>query len=244
MISIVIPSKDRLDLLKQCIGSIKKYFTSPYQIIVVENGGHDGSVKWCWRNGYDVIERASLTFAQACNLGVAKSRSQWLLLCNNDIIFTQPLDLSKLDATKAILGMRLVYPNGLIQHGGVGFDLHGNPYHLWHLAVREQPEAGMSRQVPAVTFACAFIHRDIWNNLGGLDESYTNAYEDLDFCYRAREAGWNIWYQGQNVATHLTEQTEGRNDHITESWQVFANKWIATGRLWNVLGIWPFETRR
>ncbi len=250
MISVIIPTKDNLPLLKQCIQSIQLTlpFGDGYEFIVVDNGDGE-SARWvkdtiALSKG---IHRAPLTFAKACNIGVRESSGTRLMLCNDDIIFTEHFCrvvagvYAPFYQNESIMGFRLTYPNGLIQHGGVGFDMGGNPYHLWHLAPTEHPEAVKSYPVPAVTFALALIRRDVWDKLGGLDEQFINSYEDVDFCLRAREAGYMTWYSGKNSAIHLTGQTAGRNDHVAESWQHFGEKWLADGRLYRALGIWPME---
>ncbi len=246
MISVIIPTKNNLPLLNQCVDSIKRtLFGCGYDIIVVDNG--DGSsAKWAKRNCCKAYHTDNYNFGQSCNLGVKVSDGD-ILLCNDDIVFTEHLHrvvagvYAPFYQSESIMGFRLTYPNGLIQHGGVGFDMGGNPYHLWHLAPSEHPEVIKSYPVPAVTFALALIRRDVWDKLGGLDEAFINSYEDVDFCLRAREAGFMTWYSGKNSAIHLTGQTEGRNDHVQESWQHFGEKWLADGRLFKALGMWPME---
>ncbi len=235
MISVIVPTKSNLPLLKQCIKSLRRCHIAD-EIIVVDNGD-EGAGRWARRNGCEVVYTDNAPFAKSCNLGVLASQGTHILLCNDDIQFMGNIPY----ATKDITGYRLVYPNGLLQHGGIGFDMTGNPYHLWHLAPGEHMGASKSYPVPAVTFALAMIKRELWDELKGMDESYVNAYEDIDFCLRAREAGYMTWYSGRESAIHLTSQTAGRNDHVVESWQHFGKKWLANGRLYKALGVWPVE---
>ena len=176
MISVIVPTKSNLLLLKQCIKSLRRCHIAD-EIVVVDNGD-EGAGRWARRNGCEVVYTDNASFAKSCNLGVLASQGTHILLCNDDIQFMGNIPY----ATKDITGYRLVYPNGLLQHGSIGFDMNGNPYHLWHLAPQEHPEAIKSYPVPAVTFALAMIRRGVWDELGGLDESYVNAYEDIDFC--------------------------------------------------------------
>ncbi len=218
MISLIVPTKSNLPLLKQCLKSFRAHHSGVAEVVVVDNGD-DGAGRWARRNGCKAVYTDNAPFAKFCNLGVMASTGSHILLCNDDIVFTESL---LPEIRYPITGFRLLYPNGLIQHGGVGFDMNGNPHHLWHLAPALHPEAVKSYPVPAVTFALALIRRDVWDAVGGLDESYVNSYEDIDFCLHARELGYMTWYDGLCSAIHLTGQTAGRNDHVRESWAHFA----------------------
>lgn len=269
-VSVVIPSKNRLDLLQQCVESIKQMcvWTGPdrssgptrqafyYEIVVIDTG--DGkAADWVEdtrdisRSAPAVLRRAVRlpggTFAQACNMGVKVADGAQILLCNDDIIVQNDIIRALRLASHApgcIIGARLLYPNGLIQHAGIGFDSDGGPYNLWNLAPGEHPEAMKPRSLPAVTFACAFMPKSVWQELGGLDEGYQNAYEDVDFCLRYREQGGLVLYDPTISAVHLEGQSEGRNAHVAESWQHFESIWTKTGRIHYVLGSWPFSVQR
>ncbi len=244
MISVIIPTKDRPDLLKQCIVSFFRNAPEDAknsEVIIVETGDMQvDAIKDLRDLGCRLYGVKGGTFAQACNLGGRIAKGEHLLLCNNDIIFQDNI-ISPGVIAGEIIGHKLIYPNGLIQHGGIGFDIQGNPYHQWRFAPKEHPTASRGYPVPAVTFALAIIRHSLWRLLGGLDESYINAYEDIDFCLRAAEVDTHPWYRGERSAVHLTEQTAGRNDHVKESWDVFVNRWMADGRLYRVLGMWPVE---
>lgn len=238
-ISIIIPSKTPT-LLRQCLASLVYIENDNYEVSKIDTS-KDGSATLF----SDRLPGA--TFAQACNYGVREARGDYLLLLNDDIILTSDIITPLLaigQQTEAIIGARLLYPNGLIQHAGIGFDSDGGPYNLWNLAPGEHPEAMKPRSLPAVTFACAFMPKSIWQDLGGLDEGYKNAYEDVDFCLRYREQGGLVLYDPTISAVHLEGQTEGRNAHVAESWQHFESIWTKTGRIHYILGSWPFSVAR
>lgn len=252
-VSIIIPTRDRIDLLRQAIASIRvESQPFSFEIIVVETGS-DGSGEWAQREGCRVVLAQGATFARATNEGVTQARGLVYILMNNDVI----LDLGSLGKLwhhampgkfMAVHGARLRYPTGLIQHAGVGFDQEYNPYPLWRLAPHDHPEVCQTRFLPAVTFALCAIPAGLWPGIrevtGALDEGYQNAYEDIDLCLRVREAGWQVAYHPDVTAVHLEGQTAGRHDHDAESWAHFASKWIATGRISYVTGVWPFRTQR
>ena len=245
--SVIIPSKDRPDLLQRVTRSLWMSQDAandpPYELIVVETG--DTVISRVDGPDCQIIHLPGATFAQANNAAVKMAHSKRLLLCNNDVIFQsdilQAFDIASLHHPDRIIGAHLVYPDSLTQHAGIGFDNEGNPYNLWRLAPRLHPEVQQRRRLPAVTFACAMIPRIIWEELGGLDEGYTNAYEDVDFCLRATEAGYSVMYDPMVSATHLEAQTAGRHDHDAESMKHFRQKWLANGRLFKALGMWPFS---
>lgn len=246
-LTVIIPSKDRLDLLQQVTAGLYRYTDMAITVLVVD-AGTDDTFTWCRANNINCLAKPGATFAQAINAAISQGHcARSVLLLNNDIVLHDDL-VSELwraytnAESQAIVGARLVYPNGLIQHGGIGFDMAGNPYHLWHQAPAEHPEAMKRRALPAVTYACALMPRVLLETFP-LDENYHNAYEDVDHCLKAREAGLPVFYAPTARATHLTGQTPGRNDRVAESWQRFHDVWLKDGRLWQALGVWPFERR-
>lgn len=235
--TVIIPSKNRLDLLQQCIASLRKHTTGGTIVVVDTGSGPDW--KWAMGQGCQTIHMPDATYAQANNEAVRRYPNTNLILLNNDCFLLAPV---KVQST-GIAGARLLYPDGLVQHAGIGFNSDGGGWNLWRLAPAEHPEVIKARHVPAVTFAYAVIPLHVWQEVGGMDEDYTNAYEDVDFCLRARELGIPIRYDPDCVAMHLEGQTEGRNAHLQESWQHFSEKWISTGRVYYALGSWPFNMR-
>lgn len=246
-LSIIIPSKNRLDLLQQCINSLWRHCGRNYRVVVVDTG--DGEeAKWARQNGLSCLHLPGANYARANNEAVKAFCRSSILCLNNDIIVTNNL-IAAFSRGKArnhgrIIGARLLYPDGLIQHAGVGFDQDGGPYNLWRYGPAEHPEAIKPRSLPAVTFACAMIPLHLWRQLGGMDEGYTNSYEDVDLCLRARELGYSVMYDPTITAIHLEGQTEGRNDGVEASWRYYQETWLATGRIRYALGQWPFSAVR
>ncbi len=240
-LSIIIPTKDRRDLLQAMLGGLG--VPDGCEVIVVDTGEKDSAL-WAATRGFRGLVRPGATFAQACNAGVKATYGSHLLLLNDDLVLPPDFlrDVRILSLFHAFVVARLVYPQtGLIQHAGVGFDMGGNPYNLWHLAPSEHPEVMKPRFVAAGTFACVYMERRTWTALDGLDERYLNAFEDVDFCLRARECNIGVRYVPWFTAGHYAGQSAGRHDRDAESWAVFKETWIDTGRLWRVLGVWPFE---
>ncbi len=236
--SIITPSKDRPDLLQQCLDSLTTHCRGQnYETIVIETGQACASA---------LIHLPGATFAQACNHGARLAKGKYLLLFNNDLIIQNDI-IAAFDAALSrhrdpcIIGSKLLYPDGLVQHAGVGFDNDGNPYNLWRLAPSEHPVVNWRRLVCAVTFACALIPRSMWQELDGLDENYHNAFEDVDICLRAREAGYSVVYDPCVTAVHLECQTAGRHGKDAESLAYYRTKWLPQGRIYSTVGAWPFS---
>jgi GT2 family glycosyltransferase len=252
MISIIIPTKDRPDLMDRCmLALVKAEFLGKglnSQVVVVETGKEPGAQV---SDKVLPLHAPGGTFAEAVNLGVKASEGSSVLLLNNDC-FLDPRSgywlrtYDRLWSTGnrlEIIGANLRYADGTTQHAGVGFDLNGNPYHLWQYAAPEHPEVNRIQYVAAVTFACALIPRSMWDYIGGLDEVYRNAYEDVDFCLRAKDRGYACLYAPQVRAVHLAEQTDGRREGVEASWEHFAETWFKSGRFYRAMGIWPVDRR-
>ena len=227
-VSIIIPTTDTTSVRYiNCVKSIAEHCRPmPHEIITARFGG---------------------TFAENCNEGARQAKGDYLWLLNDDVTLEEvyhSVFAMRITKRPAITGFRLLYPNGLIQHAGVGFDQNGSPYNLWRNAPGEHPEAMKKRYPPAVTFASVLIPRAVWEELGGLDEKFVNAYEDVDCCLRAKEIGVPVVYRPEMWATHFEGQTPGRNDGVEASWRYWQEKWVATGRLWSALGVWPFSVER
>ena len=142
-------------------------------------------------------------FAGRDESGVANSRASFVLLMNSDVIPVAPGWLERMRSVLAahpeigILGARLHYPNGAVQHDGMGF--HWEP--TWQAYLNKHPGAGLpgsnSREKfirrQAVTAACAMLRREVYDAVGGLDEKFLiGDFEDFDLCLKVREKGLEI----------------------------------------------------
>ena len=165
-------------------------------------------------------------FAETCNAGAARTTAAILVFLNDDTVvqpgwleaLTQPLCGPE---SVAITGSALVYPDGQIQRAGVvlGRDVHGR------LEAYNRRTAWPSGPVPAVTGACLAIRRDVWDDLGGFDESYRNGYEDVDLCLRARQDGHEVRFVAESQVVHLESRSEGRFDHAPQHIALLPERW-------------------
>ena len=210
LVSIVIPTRNGLSLLRQCIGSIDRKTTyARYEIIVVDNGSDDPAAlayfaKLAERANVRVLrDERPFNYSALNNAAVAMAKGDVVALVNNDIEVMSPDWLSEmvsiaLQPGVGAVGARLWYPDMTLQHGGVvlglGMASHahkGLPRGLNGYAGR----AALTQSFSAVTAACLVVRKALYQQVGGLDEvNLTVAFNDVDFCLRLREAGYrNVW---------------------------------------------------
>jgi GT2 family glycosyltransferase len=215
--SIVIPVHNKATITRQCLDALLAEADDGVrrEIIVVDDGSTDltAQVLAGFGDRIRVVRHdAARGFAAACNAGAATATGQFLVLLNNDTIPTQgwlaALVAYALDHPEAaVVGAKLLYPNDTIQHAGVVFGLDLAPHHLYAGFPADHPAATLSRRFQAVTAACALFRRDAWQELGGLSTDYQNGWEDVDYCLRAGDAGYEVHYCAESIVYHFESAT-------------------------------------
>lgn len=243
VVSVIIPTVNQVDLVKQCLHSF--YDSVPSALYSVEtilvDDGSSPEIQQQLREAVRIFPVQLITqpqnsgFSKTVNRGVAASRGRYVCLLNNDVTFTQKnwLDIMMSDSQRAgagIIGPRLLYPDGTIQHGGIIFvpETGGFDHEYRHLP-GNYPPALRTREVLGVTGALMLVKRELWNILGGMDERFFVGMEDIDFSLRAWEEGWRIYYSGAAVAIHPEGFTRGNDPYWRnkglESGHQFYLKW-------------------
>lgn len=170
------------------------------------------------------------SFAAACNIAMRAAPAAAYLMLNNDLFLHERAlagmrQLLDADPRVGIVGTRLVYPDGTIQHAGIRFGApETGPYHADLL----RPSSVVSRrggEWQAVTGACMLLRHDCVAELGGFDESFPFAWEDVDFCLRARQRGWKVVCDQAVDSLHLASMTPGRAQMDPPSREVFLRRW-------------------
>lgn len=166
-----------------------------------------------------------LTFAEHVNQGVAQAGTEFVVLLNQDTIpragWLEALLEPFTDPRVGITGAALFYPDGGVQHAGVYLDYPGQVLTA-HNVLTDEP----SRSVEATTGACMAVRGETWMQLGGLDEQFRNGYEDVDFCLRAREQGWRVWYAAESHVVHLESQSgQARWAHVGDNIRLLHERW-------------------
>jgi GT2 family glycosyltransferase len=224
--TIVIPTRDRIDLLETCLASLAR-LPGPgrHEIVIVDNGSVETrTLELLYQLEQDgrarvVRQPGKFNFAALINVGVAAARGEFLCLLNNDI---EALGGDWLDRMTAYarrpdvgaVGAQLLYPDGTIQHAGVALGIGGA---AGHIAKGEQPRAGdfnpwytVDREVSAVTGACLVVGRDKFLAVGGMDaEAFAVDFNDIDLCLRLRERGWRSIYCAGAVLIHHESRSRG-----------------------------------
>lgn len=213
LISIIIPTKDKVDYLKKCIDSILQKSTyKNFEIIIIDTGSTRKETK----DYYQTIKNKpqikflkwnkKFNFSSVNNFAVNNSRGEYLLFLNNDTEVITPdwiESLLQLAQRKDIgaVGCKLLYPNNKIQHAGVILGLGGIANHNFYRMPDEisQPfpmlnSKDMIRNFSAVTGACLMIKKDKFLSVKGFDQKFQIAYNDIDLCLKLNKNGFNTVY--------------------------------------------------
>jgi len=210
-IEIIIPTRDRIDLMRMCVNSIiDKTTYKNYHITIVDNGSVEKETlnqfdDWVNRNSKISVLRddSPFNYSRLNNQAAYKTQADLICLLNNDIEIISPDWLEEM-AGLAIrpeagcIGARLWYPNDTLQHGGIILGIGGVAGHSHKYLTKNHAgyfgRAVCLQALSAVTAACLMIKRSIYIEVGGLDEKIKVAFNDVDFCLRVREAGYrNVW---------------------------------------------------
>ena len=231
MVSIVIPSKDHPDILKQCINSIYRYtIYSNFEVIVVDNGSTSENRKTISEfleryNAIYVYEKNEFNFSKMCNTGARKAKGDYLLFLNDDIEIIQPDWLERLlghaqQQHVGAVGAKLLYPNTtLIQHAGVENIIDGPAHSFQFLDDHNVYYFGWNRidyNSLAVTGACLLVNAEKYWCAGGFDETMPVAYNDVKLCFTLHEMGYYNVVRNDVYAYHHESLSRG-NDIIDDA---------------------------
>ena len=210
LVSIIIPNLDNLHLIKRVLADLSaKTDYKPFEIVIVDNGTTDRAVL----DFYASLNKGVVTvdivpepfnFSRMCNRGVGLAKGDTFLFLNNDVEVEDAGWLAEMVeclafSSTGIVGAKLVYPGGRLQHGGVIVGLGDAAGHWYSEAQADEPgpmgRLFVRQTLSAVTGACMLVTRRCFEVLGGFDEErFPIAYNDTDFCLRARAAGYRtVW---------------------------------------------------
>lgn len=249
-ISILIPNKDHLEDLRRCIHSIKERSTySNYEIIIIENNSTEKAVF----DYYDTIKKqknitvvtytGAFNYAKINNFGAGYATGKYLLLLNND---TQVISMNWMEAMLmyaqrpdvGAVGAKLYYGDRTIQHAGVviGLGAHRTAGHT-HYKINYDNLGYMGRlcyaqNVSAVTGACLMVRKSLYDALGGLDEAFAVALNDVDFCLRVKEKGYlNVFtpfaelYHFESTSRGSDIEDTKKAERYEEEAELFRERW-------------------
>jgi GT2 family glycosyltransferase len=232
LVSVIIPTRNKPELLKKCLLGLREKTDYPaLEILVVDNGSDDPAIEEIYsREGKKIRllrDPGPFNFSAMNNHTAREANGEILLLLNNDV---EPLDPEWLRemVTHAVrpeigaVGAMLLYPNGRIQHAGITLGIAG-PMRVGgvagHPGKRMRPDTrvmgnllNVTRNVSAVTGACLAIRKELYQLVGGMDDGLPVAFNDVDFCIRVMKAGYrNLWTPHARLIHHES-LSRGRED--------------------------------
>lgn len=249
-ITIIIPTKDQTSLLRNAVDSIFKLTDYPdFEILVLNNNSTTIELQEFlaeYTQRYPTQFRSieahfPFNFSKLMNLGVRESRSEYILLLNNDVEVTRP-DWLRIMASFAsqkhigAVGARLLYPDDTIQHAGVIVGLGGIAGHAFTGQYKDDPGYFNLIQTvnnfSAVTAACLLCRREVYTQVNGMDENFNVEYNDVDYCLKLLEAGYYNVYVPQVELYHYESATRGHPHQSKASYErhlhemaLFKAKW-------------------
>ena len=231
-VSILIPTCDHIRDLETCVESIYARTTYPdFEILLIENNSKEEqtfrSYERMQKEHPDTLkvltwQGKGFNYSALNNFGARYATGEYLLLLNNDTEVITPGWLEEMvmyaqQKRVGCVGAKLLYPDDTIQHAGVGFGIGGVAGHL-HKYYPASSDGYMGRlnyvqDVYADTAACLLIRKEIYDEVGGLDESYAVAFNDVDFCVRVRQAGYTNVFTPFAQLYHYESKSRGMEDN-------------------------------
>ena len=225
LVSIIIPTRDKMELLERCVTSIlEKTIYNNYEIIIVNNHSVETVTeiyleKLNKTSGFNVLKYdEQFNFSKINNFAVEHAKGDYLLFLNNDTEIITPewleelVSIAQQKATGAV-GVKLLFPDGTIQHGGVILGLRGIAGHAFYKSPADYPGymdlARVSRNCSAVTAACLLMRMDVFQEIGGFNCNLGVELNDVDFCLRIIEKGYNIVWTPHALLYHHESKTRG-----------------------------------
>ncbi len=253
LVSVIIPNKDHGKDLRRCVSSLME--TSTYknlEIIVVENNSELPETFALYeqlQKQYPQVKvvrwESTFNYSAINNFGVQQASGEYILLLNNDTKLIVPESIGEMVGLCArsdvgCVGAKLLYANNTVQHAGIllGFGPYGGfAGHAFGGLKRNAPGFMMRARITgnycAVTAACLMVRRAVYEQVGGLDESFAVALNDVDFCLRVRKAGYvnvytpfSLWYHYESISRGY-EDTPQKQERFKHEVLHFRERWGA-----------------
>lgn len=232
LISILIPNKDSVKVLKRCIDSVEglTHYRN-FEIIIIENNSVEKETFAYYDQAaaqYDNIRvvtwQGEFNYSAINNFGARDARGDYILLLNNDIEVIEPKWLESMLAIcqrpeVGVVGAKLLYPDDTVQHAGVimvkcqSIAEEASPGHAFWNLDRDDPgymrRASLVQDLSAVTGACLMTKRSVFDELGGLNEEFVVAFNDVDYCLRVRELDKLVVYTPDALLYHHESFSRG-----------------------------------
>lgn len=229
LVSLIIPTRDCVDILKACIESIRDKTTYPnWEAIVVDNQSTDPRTLAYFDelrlDGRICVIKydAPFNYSAINNFAVKHAKGRLIGLVNNDIEVAEDGWLEEMVSHAlrpeiGVVGAKLLYPDGSIQHSGVILGLGGLAAHAHRYFDRDSPgycgHAKLIKNYSALTGACMLVRKELYEKVGGMDDkNLPVAYNDVDFCLKVRELGYRNIYTPYAILYHHESISRGAED--------------------------------
>ena len=225
-VSIIIPTKDNVSVLRRCLTSILALTAyDPYEIVLVDTGSVEQATEVYYATLEDegniriVRYEGAFNYSRVCNFGATHATGDLFLFLNNDMEVLDEDWLEELARWASvpeigIVGAKLLYPDGKIQHAGVILGMSGLAGHVLYECddhiVTLFGSTDWYRDLSAVTGALHMMRREVFDAVGGYDDTYDVSYSDVAICVRARELGYRILFDPFVRLIHYESQTRDR----------------------------------
>ena len=250
LVTILVPTRNALEVVKPCIESILKKTTYPnYEILLIDNQSDDPEAL-AWFATIEKNPKVRLlhyanpfNYSAINNYAAQHAKGSVLALLNNDIEVITDSWLEEMvslavQPNNGCVGAKLYYPDGDIQHAGVILGLGGYAAHS-HRGMHGNHagyfnRANTRQNISAVTGACLMVEKTIFDRVGGLDERYTVAYNDVDFCLKVLSAGYLNVFTPYAELMHHESKTRGFDDTSEKQARFNKEKALLASR-WQIL---------
>jgi GT2 family glycosyltransferase len=224
-ISLVIPTRDRVDLLRRCINSIQRFTDWPkLEIIIIDNGSTDDETHAYFaevaQQGVRVLPMPGpFNYADLNNRAIAQASGEIIGLVNNDIEalhdgWLDEIISQLLRPGVGAVGAKLLWPNGMVQHGGVLLGVGNVAGHFGNRSADadwgDHGRNQLVQQLSACTAACLFLKQKDFHHVGGMDaDAFPVAFNDVDLCLKLRASGKAIVWTPHAKLLHAESASRG-----------------------------------
>jgi GT2 family glycosyltransferase len=226
VVTIIVPTRDRADLLAQCMKGLREITDYPaFDVVIVDNGSVEAdAIALLQELGslprFKVVSRpGKFNFSALCNDGARLAKTSILVFLNNDVMIFDSAWLKTLVAWAlqseiGVIGAKLLFPNNTIEHVGVVLGHGGLAGHIYPGQPASEPghlrELTVAHEVTAVTGACFAMQREKFEAVGGFDaKNLPVDLNDIDLCLKIAEHGWKIVWTPKSVLYHMQSASRG-----------------------------------
>jgi GT2 family glycosyltransferase len=256
-VTVVIPTWNGKHLLDDCLRSLQTQTQEIAEIIVVDNGSHDGTAEYLeetWPNVTVICNPRNLGFAGGVNIGIRAAKTPFVALLNNDAVADQHWIemLMKRISSEPKTG---IVTSKMRRSGNVTrplFDSTGDFYYscgrAWPRG-RDEQDTGQydnPEEVFGASGGASLYRKEMLDQIGLFDERFFAYYEDIDISFRARLAGWSVWYEPKAIVVHEVGATSGgglsafsRYHSVKNFWFTFLKN-MPTRLFWKYLPFYLF----